>query len=238
MPAAAEGHPPFLPGQYMAPPTLLATTEAQLIGTEVEGKEFWFLDYNWAASGTVKPLRSNIPRKLRVVRNVSGFNILPKRLVVLGLDGAANSTTSFYGASSTYTAIQPTSGPLVYSRTGYHARNNTLNTYPVDEFLPSTGVPHGGLYYIVIEGPATCINDGAATTIATGDWLYGCATVTTAAATNASSTVAGRLTTAFAAAASTTIPNVTWLNLLGRSLSTTATTGADVLVNVRKVYDC
>lgn len=219
----------------MAARTTGATTEANLIGAEHEGKEFWFLDYDWSASSGVKPLRSNIPRKLRVVRNVIGYNIPPKRLVVLGIDGTDNDSASTYGASSAYTAIQPTTGPTSLTRIGGIARIPTLSAYPVDEFLPAAGVPHGALFYIVVEGPAMCMNAEAATTIASGGWLPGCTTATTSASTNGT-TVGGRLSTAAVLANTDLAPNLGIVNVLGRALSTSATTAASVLVNIRKVF--
>lgn len=235
MPATGIEHPPFLPGQYMAARQSGATLESHLVGQEFEGKEYWFLDHDYSATGAVKPLRSNIPRKLRIVRNVVGVSLPPKRLVVLGIDGTANDSASTYGASSTYTAIQPTTGPSSLTRVGGIARLPSLNAFPVDEYLPSTGVPHGALFYIVVEGPAMCTNADSATTIASGGWLGGVITATTSASTNGT-TVGGRLSTAVVLTTTALPLNAGLFNVLGRALSTTATSVADVLVNVRKVF--
>lgn len=234
MPASGIEHPPFLPGQYMAARATLATTEANLIGAEWEGKEFWFLDYDWSATGA-RTLRSAIPRKLRIVRNVLGVSIPPKRCVVLGIDGAANDSTSTYGTGSTYTAIQTTVGPGAFTRVGGVARLPTMNAYPVDEFLVSTGVPHGALFYIVIEGPAVVKTDLVGADIAAGDWLGGVVTATTAAATNGN-TGGGRITTATAVASTDTPPNGGIFNLLGRAISSTTAADSDCLIHVKKVF--
>lgn len=232
MSAGLSQQPPFLPGQYMAATVSGATTEAQLIGQEWEGKEFWFLDYDWSSSNNVKPLRTNIAVKRRIVRNVSGVSLKGSRLVVLGPDGTANSNATTYGASSSYTAIQPTSGKYLFTRIGGTCRLPTLNGFPLDEFLPSGGVPHGALCYIVVEGPAVVLTDGA--DINAGDFLGGVATITTAAATDNSG---GKLTTGISFASTDMAMYSGIYNVLGRAISTGVTTAdAGVLVNVKKVF--
>lgn len=231
MAATGPELPPFLPGQYMEARQTGATTDAHLVGQEHEGKEFWFLDYNWASTSGIKPLRSNIPRKLRIMRNVSGNSLKGKRLCMNGIDSAAVLGSSIYGASSTYTAIQPTTGPLAMSRTGGLVRLEQYNGYPIDEFLPTAGVPHGALFYVVVSGPATVLTDGA--DIMAGQWVGNVATATTAASTD---NTGGKLSTAYALT-TTALSLGLHLNVLGRSLSTAISAAdADVLVNVQKVY--
>lgn len=236
MPAVGPELPPFLPGQYMEARATGATTEANLIGQEYEGKEYWFLDYNWAATGGIKPLRSNIPRKLRIVRNCSGYNMLPRRLVHLGLiqNGAtAGANHAGYGSASAYTAIQPTDGPRSLTRISGYARLSNEQAWPVDEFLPSTGAPHGALCYIVVQGPAMCETDGA--DIVTGQWFGPVATLATTAATSSASG-GGRLTTELALT-TTALALSGHLCLLGRALSSGAAAAGDqVLINVTKVW--
>lgn len=233
MPAAGVEHPPFLPGQYMAARVSGATTEANLIGQEYEGKEYWFLDYNWAASDSVKPLRSTMPRKLRVVRNCSGYTLYGKRLCHLGLGADGGVNHAGYGTASAYTAIQPTKGISALNRVSGFARLSNAQAYPMDEFLPSTGVPHGALFYIVIEGPAICQTDGA--DLVVGDILGPVATLTTEVATNSASN-GGRLTTG-QALTTTALALSGHRFMLGQVLSTAITNaGDDVLVNVRIMF--
>lgn len=236
MPAVGPELPPFLPGQYMEARATGATTEAQLVGQEYEGKEYWFLDYNWAATGGIKPLRSNIPRKLRIVRNCSGYSLRPRRLIHLGLvqGGAATGDVhAGYGSASSYTAIQPTTGPSALTRIAGYARLSNEQAWPLDEFLPSGGVPHGALCYIVVQGPAMCETDGA--DLLNGEWFGPVATLTTAAATVVAGT-GGRLGTALSLT-TTALALSQHLCLLGRALSSGAAAAGDqVLINVTKVW--
>ncbi len=132
-------------------------------GVDREGDTKVFEDKLWSATG-VKGERNQARSVVcRLVRNVSGVTLFAKTLVVL----------------------DPTTPNRV---TG---RSTVLfgECYPVDEFLPATGVPNGDLFWIVIGGPAKVLTPmtGAefnATSIAAGMFIG-------AGTTNGGSTAAG-----------------------------------------------
>ncbi|HUR52948.1 MAG TPA: hypothetical protein VMZ71_02370, partial [Gemmataceae bacterium] len=133
-------------------------------GVEREGETKVFEDKLWTAQGVKGERNQSRSVTCRLVRNVSGVTLYAKTLVVL----------------------DPTNPNRV---TGRATTLFQLDTYPVDEFLPATGVPTGDLFWIVVGGPAKVLTPmtGAefnATSIAAGD-LIGAAT------TNGGSTAAG-----------------------------------------------
>lgn len=188
---------------------------ANLKGVELEGQVKVFEDINWGDRG-IKSYRSARPVVCRLVRNMSGITLLPKRLVQL--DPANN-----------------------YNRvTGYAA---TLASYavPVDEFLPATGVPNGDLFWVVVAGPATILTPVAGATFDNGNINKGdIVNAATAAASTGTGTtgVAGRITGvsigAFTTAAQFQLLRDVAANMVGRALSarTTGETNADLLVDV------
>ena len=227
MPAASPEHPPFLPGQYMADLSGLSASDASLddsrTGHQFVGKEYWFDDINWGAAGPIKPLRSNLRRRLRVARNISGINLLPKRCAAI--DGLLTG-----GTIGTGTAGHTPQGKVGgYSKIGVAAAQIPDHLFPIDEFLPATGVPDNALFYVCVEGPAMCLNDiasGATTLVAVGDAIVALTAVTSQA------TTAGRI--ARIDQAVTTPGPGTGRRILGAALSaaTTTNTASDVLVNV------
>jgi hypothetical protein len=92
----------------------------------LEGMEYFLRDSspNYPSEETKRPV------KLRLVRNKSGINLLPNRLVVMNPLDNFNSTL------------------------GYAAAADGECAYPVDEYLPATGVAPNDLFYVVTGGPA------------------------------------------------------------------------------------
>ena len=102
-----------------------------LAGTEVEGQTKIFEDLNWGAAG-IKTVRTSARSVVcRLVRNMSGVTLFAKQLVQLD----TNLTTRITGRLATLFG----------------------EAYPIDEFLPASGVPHGDLCWIVIGGPGGSI---------------------------------------------------------------------------------
>jgi hypothetical protein len=121
--------------------------------TSILGKTWVIEDINWAATSPPgsKPRRSGRDVRVMAVRNVSGATLLPKRVAKMKVDG---SSLEFLGQISGYAT---TVGELCY---------------PIDEFLPSTGVLANDIFYLVVGGPAT-VTTGAAgdTNISIGSFV-------------------------------------------------------------------
>jgi hypothetical protein len=144
---------------------------------------------------------------VRVVRNAAAAALLPKRLVTF--------QATFFGM-----------------RVDGYATTNFAAAYPVDEFLPTAGVPVGDLFYIVTRGPCLVKNDiasGAGTVINAGDPLVALTAATSGA------TTAGRVYAGVGTGATTNTGNQL-NNIIGYAASakTTGNTNADVLVVVRQ----
>ncbi len=189
-----------------------------LAGLEAEGATKVFEDINWAATGlkTVRTQARSVT--CRLVRNMSGVTLYAKTLVV----------------------VDPSNPNRVTGR----ARVLFEEAYPVDEFLPATGVPHGDLFWIVLSGPAVILTPmtGAefnAVSIALNDFIG-------AATTNGGSTAAGSTVPAGRAAGLVPVnvaltTNTQYLQLLrdattyvGRAMSamTSGQTNSNLLVDV------
>lgn len=179
------------------------TIDANVLAN-LEGQEYTVEDVD-PATGIV---RSGIPVTLRVVRNTSGGALLPKRL-------GRFSTAQAYG-----TAVD-----------GYV--NATAGVgYPIDEYLPATGVANNDLFYVVIKGPAIFLTDlagGASNVFNVGDRVVGLTAATSGA------TTAGRVAPQDLTGATAPLANQIQ-NRLGFAMSakTTGNTNADLLVNVGK----
>lgn len=190
-------------------------------GVELEGHTCIVEDILWGNSGGVKPGRTTSNARdqvVRLMRNVSGVTLYAKQLV----------------------QVDSTNPNRILGR------QNVLfgPAYPIDEFLPATGVPNGDLCWVVIGGPALCLTPmtGAefnAVSIAAGDILG-------AATTNGGSTAAG--STAPAGRVAAVLPvnvaittNTQYSELLryatgwfGRAVSamTSGQTNADILIDI------
>lgn len=151
-------------------------------------------------------------RRIRLVKNNSGFALLPKRLV-------APSNFGKYVA-------------------GY-ALNDSDLAYPTDPYLPAAGVADQDHFYIITGGPALVKSDlagGAANNFAAGDQLVAVGGATSGA------TTAGRVKLAdFSGGSTSNQTNIaialakTLRNLVGEAgtARTTNNTDSDVLVDVR-----
>jgi len=182
-----------------------------LQGTSLEGQEYEFDDFNWSSTALTKPLRTRHKVKVRIVRNVSGATLAAKYLARLIKTDTVN----------------------MFNRTDGYARLVTdTPCYPIDEFLPSSGVPNNDLCYVVVSGPSECYTGLAAdatNVINVGDILVALTAATTGA------TTAGRLGAQDLTGATAVLANQVQ-GRLARALSakTTANTGVAVLVNICK----
>lgn len=204
---ARDENPPFLPGEtYFGGATISAD---DVTATKyLEGKEWVSEDLDYSVQGA-KALRSGKLVRRRCVRNNSGIALLPKRLAQL------EATAGDYGG-----------------RVDGYADVTSERAYPIDEFLPTAGVPDDDLFWIVVEGPATCLTDlagGANNVLNVGE-----AVVALTAATS-QATTAGRVRPIDLNVATTALGDAI-RHTIGRALSakTTANTNADVLVDVGK----
>lgn len=180
------------------------------------GKEWEFEDLNHSASGGTKPARTNRGVVCRLVKNGAGAALLPKRIARFK------------------TGNGPDYGAIV---DGY-TRTTAERGYPVDEFLPSTGVPDGAYFWIVVEGPATVLTPLAGSEF-NGDVTEGTRLVALTAATSGATT-SGRVAvenfTASTQTADYSFAHNNLANMIGRALSakTTGNTNADLLLEVGK----
>lgn len=186
-----------------------------LQGGQLEGQVKVFEDIQWDSAESAKPTRTGSApgRKVKcmLVRNLSGVTLYKKRIVSLN--------------------------PLTKRAEGY-----TITTaqrgWPVDEFLPDTGVPNGDLFWVVVEGPAIVRTLMASQTanIAVGDLIV-------AATVNAASTAAGTtgtpgrpdtisITALTTAAQGLAVVNHARNAMLAMSAATTGQTNTDLLVEV------
>ncbi len=119
-------------------------TVAVTDGVQLEGKEYWVecRSPGGGVGGILDTVITEKPKKVRIVRNVTGSAMLPKLIAKLQLDGTGMEYTS---------------------RVKDYADTVGQVGYPIDEFLPAAGVPNNDLFYIVVEGPAKV------TTAAAGD---------------------------------------------------------------------
>jgi hypothetical protein len=213
---ARDNMQPFDRGQtFYGPDGTIDTANyqgANLLGME---KQFEDLDYSTQASLGVRNIRLADRRvTCRLVRNTSGITILGKRLVTLNATG-----TEITGIATTSYAY----------------------CVPTDEWLPSTGVRHGDICWVVVEGPAVCLTAFAADLgIATGAALH--SLTSSAGSTSGASTATNGRVTQHVVAAATTAGQFTDIiehlkNYIGRAVTarTTGETNADILVDIRRV---
>lgn len=177
---------------------------------DYEGQEATYRNNSVPAAGQTLVLALNAgPITARVVRNVSGINLLPGRAVIYQA-GFQDKRVDGY----TNTTAQRAAGI-------------------VDPFLPSTGVPNGDLFLIIEDGtvPVRRALSNSAADDAEGDILYAITAATSQA------TTAGRFTRwvgTFSAAETTdgTAFNIQ-RNAFGLAMSACTTAGTNQLKNVR-----
>lgn len=178
-------------------------------------KTFEDIDYTATTSG-VKNHRSARKVCCRLVRNTSGITLLAKDYVRVNAAG-----TEAIGRASL----------------------DSEHGYPLDEWLPSTGLRHGDIGWVVVEGPAMMQTPETAgvADIAVGERLH--SLTSTAGSTQSGTTSdAGRVSTFVVVAATTTAQfdareafNANWVGV-ALTARTTANTSADILVNVRRRF--
>ena len=173
-------------------------------GVNLEGKEYVFEDVN-PTSGVV---RSGMYVRCRVVRNAAAAALLPKRLVRLQATAVLNG-----------------------GRVDGYATTTAAEGYPLDEYLPTAGLPVGDLGYIVVDGPATLLTSIAdmSADIAVGGWVVALSAATSGA------TTAGRVHPQVLTGATALLADQVQ-NRIGRAMTAKLTTGtaADILVMVGK----
>lgn len=187
-------------------------------GVEWEGKEFVVEDLNYTNNSggsqifAPRAYGNQVTYKtVRIVRNVSGIALLPRRL-------AAFKTTVYGRQVDGYTTTTAAEG------------------YPIDEFLPSTGVAANDLFYIVVEGPAECLTDIAAS--AANLQTAGATVVVALTAVTSQSTTAGRISAVDVSGNNSTGTPVLLaaINKIGTNMSgsTTNNTNNPTLVHIKK----
>lgn len=136
-----------------------AIDTANLLGGHLLGQTKDFEDNDWGSAESAKPSRSARKVRCMLVRNMSGATLYGKRLVSIN--------------------------PRTFEITGYSI-TTAQKCYPLDEFLPSGGVPHGDVCWVVVSGPAIIktMMTGQTADIAVDDLIV-------AATHNAASTAAG-----------------------------------------------
>jgi len=117
-----------------------------------------------------------------------------------------------------------TAGKLLSEVDGYSAETNEERVGVVDEFLPSSGVAKGDIFWVTVDGPTEITHALSGTNIAAGDRV--CAI--TATASNVSA--AGRVTPS-SLTAGTANPGNNGIGVLGYALSA-GTSGSTPLVFV------
>lgn len=179
-------------------------------GVNLEGQVCTFTNINvLSGATTVRTPLEDGPIQARLVRNVSGINLLPGRLVI-------------YAAGYNDRRVD-----------GYSYQDFQRVAGVVDPFLPSTGVPNGDVFWLVIEGtvPVRRALSNSAADDAENDVLYAITAATSQA------TTAGRFTrwVGTFTAAQTTDGSAFNLanNNIGRAMSACTTAGTNQLKNVR-----
>lgn len=213
------GAPPFGRGETASglygdsTATIDATAFEELVGTE-----HTFQDIDWSQRHC--PVRSALPVTCRLVRNLSGVVLFPKKLVQTG-------------------TMIGTAGVKELGRVYRQVRETNGKAYAVDEFLPATGVLPNDLFWVVVEGPAMMVNAGNSAVAVTAGSAVVAATAHTTGETAAGTggNIGGKIQ-GISYTANTDATGLTTVeqteNMLGVALSSAVSnvTGAEVLVNV------
>lgn len=210
---ARDENPPFPRGETFYNGVTIDSNN--LGGLQHEGKEWVFEDIDLSnTSPGAKPARTNRKVHARIVRNVSGIALLPKRQAKFktATDGR------FFGQRVD----------------GYTTTTAEFSGGVVDEWLPAAGVPNNDLFWLVTKGPSKVLTDiatGAGSVFNVGD----CVVALTAATSQA--TTAGRVAPQDLTGATALLANQVQ-NMIGRALSavTTANTAADLLIDLKLTF--
>jgi hypothetical protein len=216
---ARKENPPFGRGETFYGNSPIPAIDANnLGGKNFEGEIWEFEDVSYALGSVgAKQVRSNRLVKCMCVRNISGINLLPKRLANLTTVAEAEVGQNL---------------PAYLGQVDGYAFATAQRAYPIDEWLPAAGVAPNDLFWIVVEGPATVLTDlaGAANDVfSIGQGVVALTAVTSQA------TTAGRVAPVDYTGATAVLANQIQ-NLIGHALSaaTTANTNAGLLVEVGK----
>lgn len=191
-------------GQTFYGPTATIPTAGE--SASQEGFEKTFADYNPTVTNGAKALRSGASVYCRLVRNSSGINLLPKRVVKY---------------KSTY-----------YKKRvdGYCTLDFDNCAGVVDEHLPTAGVRDGDLFWITYRGPTLVLTNLAGD--GTNLHVQGVPIVALTAATS-QATTAGRVQTYFVTSGATVIGSQALQRIgIAMSAKTTANTNADLLADI------
>lgn len=147
---AREDSPPFARGEtYYNGGIIDPSDPLGLGGVNLEGREYLF-EVN-APDDPVGADPSGRQVRVKVVRNKSGVNLLPKRI-------------ARYRTNS--------DSPLETAIDSYTTGVGDVPAGVIDEFLPAAGVPPNDLFYIVLAGPTQVITeDTGAVAVAIGTIL-------------------------------------------------------------------
>lgn len=216
--------PPFKRGHTLFDKPYSDTSLTTSDGTEIEGQIWDFPDIN-PHTGAV---RSNRRVRCMAVRWTGSSPALPGRLIVLD-----NKLTTNGGAANT-------AGPLGNCRSSQFARGgNTADVlpakcYPVDEYLPSSGVADNDIMWVVIEGPAMVKTPNTNfTDIAVGDALVALTGATATASTDGNTaTGAGLVATVDLSLTAVTGPRGIENRVVGIALSAATTGYGDLLADI------
>lgn len=152
---------------------------------------------------------------LKVVKNSSGIALLPKRLAKPKI----SSTIGFETEIAGYTTV------------------DAEDCYPIDEYLPASGVPDANYFYVVVGGPATVLTSlagDARNVISEMNMLTNTAGATTGATSGGRAQLQNiQASTVNATAGEENAEQIQ--RALGRAVSnkTTNNTDADLLMHVR-----
>jgi hypothetical protein len=175
-----------------------------------EGREFLVEDLDYSTATPKQRAAGNGigTKRVRIVRNVSGINLLPRYLVSF--------SASKYG-----------------KQVDGYTNTTAAEGYPVDEFLPAAGVVNNDLFYIVVEGPAECYTSAAAN--AEDVFSQKSVLVALTAAASTFSTTAGRVTPQDLTGATALLANQVQNRIgVAMSASTTANSNSAKLCYIKK----
>lgn len=177
-----------------------------------EGRVARFQDQIYSSTDNVIRPRSDAEVKCRLVRNVSGIALLPKRAVK-------------WAAGYRHRRVD-----------GYCCITAEECAGVVDEWLPTAGVRNGDLFWIVVGGPTLMLSSlagDAENVITEGSALYAL-TAATSQATTAGRVVAWNGTFSAAQTTDGTAGKINQ-NYVGRAMSakTTANTNSNILVDLK-----
>lgn len=168
----------------------------------IEGIVKTFKDVDYSGTAASKLPRTGGEVICRLVRNASGISLQPGRAVVW---------------KSTKQGQQVDG----YCSTDYQGVAGI-----VDEFLPSAGVANNDLFWLVVRGPCLCKKGADTNTLNKDDYVLA---LTANGSTN--TTAAGRIQS-FAGTSNATNAVSEALNRIGIAMSTSNTSGANILVFV------